>query len=130
MSHIGSDLRFASRTLRAKPVFSAVAIASLALGIGAREIGIRVAVGAGRSDVLWLVLRECIAISTVGVFAGIVAALWSSAFLKSMLFGISDTDLMAYLSAVLLIVSVALAASLIPAIRAARVDPVSALRYE
>ncbi len=120
--------------------FSALAMGLAALGLYAvlaysvqqrrREIGIRVAVGASKSDVLWMVLRECIAIATIGVFGGIVAALWSSALLKSMLFGISDTDLMAYVSAVLLIVSVALAASLIPALRAARVDPVSALRYE
>ncbi len=120
--------------------FSALAMGLAAIGLYAilaysvqqrrREIGIRVAVGAGKADVLWMILRECLAIATLGVFAGIVAALWSSTLLKSMLFGISETDPMAYLSAVLLIVSVALAASLIPAIRAARVDPVSALRYE
>jgi len=120
--------------------FSGIAILLSAVGLYAvlaysvqqrrREIGVRLAVGATQANVLSMVLRDALAITAVGVGIGILAAFWSSALLKSMLFGITDTDIVSYIGSVLLIVSVAIAASLVPAIRAARVDPVSALRYE
>lgn len=120
--------------------FSALAILLAAIGLYAvlaysveqrrQEFGIRVAIGANHSDVLWLVVNDCLTIAGVGVVLGIFAAFWSSAFLKSMLFGISDTDFFAYSISVLLIFSVAVAAALVPALRAARIDPITALRYE
>ncbi len=120
--------------------FSALAMGLAAIGMYAilafslqqrrQEIGIRVAVGASNGDVLWMILRESVVLAGIGILVGTVTALWSSAFLKSMLFGVTETDATAYLSAALLIMSVALVASLIPAWRASRIDPVSALRYE
>ncbi len=120
--------------------FSGLAILLAGIGLNAilaysveqrrQEIGIRVAVGASKGDVLWLVLRECLVIASAGVAAGLLGATWSSSLLRSMLFGVSSGDAVAYAVAVILIVAVAVAASLVPALRAARVDPVSALRYQ
>ena len=138
--YIGQSLAARRFLLGLLTTFSALAI--LLAGIGlygvlaysvqqrTREIGIRMTLGASGSDVLWIVLRECVIIAAAGVAAGIVGALWSSSFLKSMLFSVGTADLLAYGAAVLLIVAIACVASLIPALRAARIDPVSALRYE
>jgi ABC-type antimicrobial peptide transport system permease subunit len=121
-------------------VFSVLAIFLAAIGLYAalaysvqqrkQEIGIRVALGANSGNVLWLVLRECLTITIIGTGIGLFGAAWTTSFLKSMLYGITDTDLTAYAAAMLLTLAVALAASLAPAFRAARIDPLSALRYE
>lgn len=95
-----------------------------------QEIGIRVALGATSADVLWLVLRECLVIVLMGTALGSFGASWATSLLKSMLYGVTSTDLAAYTAAVILILAVALAASLAPAIRATKIDPVNALRYE
>jgi putative ABC transport system permease protein len=120
--------------------FSTLAIVLAAIGLYAvlaftvqqrhREIGIRVAIGATNADVIWLVLRDSLLMATIGLATGVGAAFWSTTLLKSLLFGISQTDFTTYAAAAVMIGAVALAASSMPALRAARTDPASALRYE
>jgi putative ABC transport system permease protein len=95
-----------------------------------REIGIRVALGAQRSDVLSLILREGFALSAAGTALGIIGAAALAHFLATLVFGISTSDPLTYLSVTGLLLGVALLACYIPARRAMRVDPMIALRYE
>jgi predicted permease len=95
-----------------------------------KEIGIRMALGAQRGDVLWLVMREVSLIVIVGIAIGLLAALGLTRFLQSQLFGLQATDVWAFGGATFLIVLIALLSGYIPAHRAAKVDPMVALRYE
>jgi predicted permease len=95
-----------------------------------QEIGIRMAIGAQRSDVLRLVLGEGARMAGLGIALGIVVSLAVTRLVSSLLFGISATDPLTFLSVAVLLSLVALAAAYIPARRAMRVDPVTALRYE
>jgi putative ABC transport system permease protein len=95
-----------------------------------REIAIRVALGARSADVLRLVLRHGLLLACVGVSIGVVVALALSRLMSSMLFGVSAADPLVYAGVSLLLLAVALAACLIPARRAMKVDPMVALRYE
>jgi putative ABC transport system permease protein len=95
-----------------------------------REIGVRIALGAGRGDVLRLFLKEGMKLSLVGAVTGVIAALLATRLLRSLLFGVEATDVPIYAGVVGLLLLVALAASLIPAARAASVDPIEALRSE
>ncbi|HEY2801775.1 MAG TPA: ABC transporter permease [Chthoniobacterales bacterium] len=95
-----------------------------------REIGIRMALGAQRGDMLRLILRQSFALVAVGVAAGIFGALAGTRLLRSLLYGVSVNDLATYLVVVLLLGAAALVASLLPARRATKVDPVEALRAE
>ncbi len=94
------------------------------------EFGIRMAIGAQKRQVLWLILRESFAICLVGVLIGLPLALASTRLLGSLLYGLTPHDPFILFSATLSIVVVCLLAGLIPARRAASVDPVVALRYE
>jgi putative ABC transport system permease protein len=94
------------------------------------EIGIRMALGATREDILRLVLRRGSALAFAGAAIGMVAALAASRLLSSMLFAVSPKDPETFLAVAFLLISVALAACYIPARRAAKVDPMVALRYE
>ncbi|MGO9271409.1 MAG: ABC transporter permease [Terriglobia bacterium] len=94
------------------------------------EIGVRMALGAGRSDVLWLVVGKGFALAVVGVAVGLAGALALTRFLSSLLFGVRPTDPVIFLGVSLILAAVSLVASYIPARRAARVDPTVALRYE
>jgi putative ABC transport system permease protein len=94
------------------------------------EIGIRMAMGAGRRDLLRLVLGHATKLVTVGVIAGLAAALWLTRLIQSLLFGVPPNDLSTFAAVACLLVLVALAACAIPARRAMRVDPIVALRYE
>jgi predicted permease len=94
------------------------------------EIGVRVALGARRQQVLWMVLRESLSVSVAGILLGLPLAIAGARFLRSILFGLAPQDPLALFVAVLGTCSVALAASLIPAFRATRVNPIVALRYE
>jgi putative ABC transport system permease protein len=95
-----------------------------------REIGVRMALGAAARDVLGMILREGLSLTLLGVVLGAGAALVCARFLGSFLYGISASDPLTYAAVALTLSLVALAASLIPARRATRVDPASALRAE
>jgi ABC-type antimicrobial peptide transport system permease subunit len=94
------------------------------------EIGIRMALGAGRGDVIRLVMRQTLAVLVSGCAVGLALALAASRLIGSVLFGIAPTDPLAIGSALAVLVLVALAASYLPARRASRLDPTPALRYE
>jgi putative ABC transport system permease protein len=94
------------------------------------EIGVRVAVGAEKSDIMRLILTEGMGIAVVGLGIGLLGAFGVSSLVKSQLFGVRATDPFTFLGVVLALAFVALAACYIPARRATRVDPMVALRYE
>jgi putative ABC transport system permease protein len=94
------------------------------------EIGIRMALGAGRERVLWMVLRQGLLLAGAGTVLGIGGAYASSSLLGSILYGVKPNDPATLAIASALMCSVALAACVIPAMRAMRVEPVVALRYE
>jgi len=94
------------------------------------EIGIRMALGASRREVLRLVVRSGMQMTFAGLGVGIVAALGVTRFLGGLLFGVKPTDAFTFGSVAILLSSVALLACYIPARRATRVDPMVALRYE
>ena len=95
-----------------------------------REIGIRVALGAQRRDIMRMVLRQGLRATVAGVTIGVVAGLALTRLLRSLLYGVTPGDWLTFLSVALLLLVVALAACSIPARRATRVDPIVALRYE
>ena len=105
-------------------------VMSFAVTSRTREIGIRMALGAERGSVLWLVLGEVALLAGIGVAAGVPLAIALSSLVKAQLFGLSPTDPMSMGTAALLLALVALAAGYLPARRATRVDPMLALRYE
>lgn len=94
------------------------------------EIGIRMALGAQRRDVIGLVMRESMVLVAIGVAAGVGIALASSEFVAKMLYGLPPRDVRSMLLAVNLMVAVAAIAGYLPARRASRVDPMVALHYE
>jgi ABC-type antimicrobial peptide transport system permease subunit len=95
-----------------------------------REIGVRMALGAARGDVLQLVMREGMLLVTAGLVIGIPLSLASSRLLHNFLFGLKATDPLSLITVILLLGIVAALAAFIPARRAAKVDPMVALRYE
>ena len=95
-----------------------------------RELGIRMAIGAQRSDVLRLVLREGLTTAGVGVGLGLIGALLTTRLLRGLLFGVSATNPFIFTINAIILMTVALAACLIPARRASRIDPMEALRHE
>jgi putative ABC transport system permease protein len=105
-------------------------IMSFAVASRTREIGIRMALGAERRDVVWLILREALLLVLVGVAVGLPSALAAARLVSSLLFGLTPADPVSMSLAALLMLAVGAAASYIPARRALRVDPMVALRYE
>ena len=105
---------------------------SLAYRVSRRtvEIGVRMAVGAQKGEVLWMVLREGLILAAAGVIIGVPAALLASRLLRSMLFGLEPSDPLTFAGAIVGVVLVTVFASAIPARRAASVQPIQALRME
>jgi predicted permease len=95
-----------------------------------REIGIRMALGARATTIGWLVIREVLIITAIGVTLAMPAAWWLSRFVESQLFGVKSTDAVTVVGAIALLMTVSVVAGLIPSNRAARVNPTTALRYE
>jgi predicted permease len=94
------------------------------------EIGIRMALGAERSTVRWLVMREVLVLVAIGVVIGVPVALAGHRLISSMLFGVRGSDPMSMLVAVTAMLAVAMMAGYLPARRASKIDPMVALRYE
>jgi len=94
------------------------------------EIGVRMALGAGRRSVLGMMLVQAGKMAVIGVAIGLVAALGLTRVMSSMLFGVSAHDPLTFVGVALLLTLVAMAACYLPAWRATRVDPMVALRYE
>jgi predicted permease len=95
-----------------------------------REIGIRMAIGAQKRDVLWLVLREVLLLLSIGVAVALPASWLLTRYIQSQLYGIQPFDPASMFSAMLVIAGVAMLAGYLPARRATRIDPMHALRYE
>ena len=120
--------------------FAALAVILAAIGVHGllsynvarrrQEIGIRMALGAGRGAVLGLVLREGLVIITAGLIVGLAGAVALTRLLRALLFGVSPTDPLTFVVVAAVLTVIALVATLLPARRAARVDPLPALRTE
>ncbi|HET7468898.1 MAG TPA: FtsX-like permease family protein, partial [Gemmatimonadales bacterium] len=120
--------------------FAATALILAALGIygviaysvvqRTREMGIRIALGARAEDVLGLVMRQGITPVLIGLAIGLAVAAAGSRVLRSLLYGVAGTDLATYAVVAAFLAAVAVAASYVPARRAARADPMTALRTE
>ncbi len=95
-----------------------------------REIGIRMALGAQRGDMLRMILRQSLTIVGIGLGVGLIGALATTRLMRTLLYGVSANDLSTYGIVLLLLTSAALLASYFPARRAMNVDPIVALRYE
>ena len=95
-----------------------------------REIGIRMALGAQRSDVLKMTVGQGLRLVLTGVAIGLAAAFVLTRVMSTLLFGVSPTDPLTFISISIVLIGVAVLASYIPALRATRVDPMFALRYQ
>jgi ABC-type antimicrobial peptide transport system permease subunit len=96
----------------------------------AREIGVRMALGAQARSVRWMFVRQGGQVALVGVFVGIVAAVALTKYIQTLLFNVGRLDVTAFAGMSAVMLAVALVASYVPARRASRVDPVVALRTE
>ncbi len=120
-------------------IFGATALILAAVGIygvmaysvkmRTHEIGVRMALGAHRKDVMWMILRQGLTLTFIGVAAGIGGALWLTRFIAGVLYGIQPTDPATFTIVALTMIGVAVLACLVPGRRATNVDPVIALRH-
>src|SRR5215472_15702910 len=94
------------------------------------EIGIRMALGAQRGKVVWMVLREVLILAALGLAIGLPTALTTSKFVESFLFGLQHNDPRSLVMAAAILLSASLVAGYFPAWKASRIDPMIALRHE
>ncbi len=106
------------------------ALVSYSVSQRTREIGVRLALGAQRSNVLGLVLREGLLVVAFGLLLGLVGALSATRIMRSLLYSTSATDALSFVVTSVTLIVVALLACYVPARRATKVDPMVALRYE
>jgi predicted permease len=132
-----SRQRFAMLLLEAFALFAMILAVVGVYGVisyqveqATRDIGIRTALGAQPRDVLALVLRQGAKLAAIGTLVGLAGALVFSRAMESMLFGVRATDPVTFTLVVLIVIIVACAATLVPALRASRISPMQALRYE
>jgi putative ABC transport system permease protein len=120
--------------------FASIAIVLAAVGVYGvisysvsrrmHELGIRIALGAAPSSVVRAVVKRGVALAAAGAAAGLVMALGLTGMMRNILYGVSPTDLLTYAAVTSLLLAVAIAASLVPARRATRIDPMKALRAD
>jgi len=136
--YVAESLATRTFTLVLLALFGGLAILLAAIGIygvisysvalRTREVGIRMAIGAGRGDVLRMMLRHSLLLIVAGLAAGFVVALGVTRFLGTLLFAVHPADLMTSSAVAAILAGIALLASYLPALRATRIDPVAALR--
>jgi predicted permease len=95
-----------------------------------REIGVRIAIGAQRRAVLWMILRDTLALAAIGIALGIPVVLLAKKYIETELFGLKAEDPLAIAAAALILTGTVLAAGMLPALRASRLDPMACLRQE
>ena len=137
---VGEQLARARFTSWLMGIFSGVALLLTLVGVygvmaysiaqRTSEIGVRVALGAGRGDVLRLVLGRGLGLVGVGIVIGSVLALAATRLLRTLLFGVTATDPLTLVGVALLLIVTAMIAIYVPARRAIAIDPVTALKYE
>jgi putative ABC transport system permease protein len=138
--HVGISLFLQRMAATLLSIFGLLALSLAAIGLygvmaysvsqRTRELGIRVSIGAERHDIFKLILGEGLAVSVVGLLAGLVAALAVSRLTAKLLYGVSATDPFTFIVIALLLLCVTMLASYFPARRATKVDPIIALRAE
>jgi putative ABC transport system permease protein len=137
---VGDSVAERRVTMLLLAVFAAAALALAAVGIygviaygvtlRTREFGVRMALGARPADVRWIVVRSVLLLASAGITLGTAGAYVLTRFMAGMLYGVPRTDPLTFLSVAAGLVGVALLASLVPALRATRLDPATALRGE
>jgi ABC-type antimicrobial peptide transport system permease subunit len=103
---------------------------SYAIARRTNEIGVRMALGAGRSSILWLIMREILVLIATGIAIGVPLALAGNRLISRMLYGLSPEDPASLLAAIVLLIAIAGLAGYLPARKASLVEPTEALRYE
>ena len=121
-------------------LFASLALGLAAIGVygvmaylvsqGARELGIRMALGATPRRILVMVVRQGLVVAAIGVSIGLVGAFGLTRLMRRLLFGTEATDPLTFAAIALLLAGIALVASFVPALRAARIDPMVSLRSE
>jgi predicted permease len=121
-------------------IFSVVALLLVCIGLYGivsfgvnkriNEIGLRIAVGAARKDVVWLIMRDTLFVIAIGLALGLAASMALTRFIEASLYGVAPRDPSTILFAVAVMSAVCIAAAFLPARRASRIDPMRALRYE